>query len=85
MTIPVVSPEIAMRGPSRDPEMTIVRLGAGRGVTDFEGSEKGDQPAPVNAEAVKVYDVPFVKPTIAQEVEGAATRHERSPGDDTTR
>jgi hypothetical protein len=63
--------------------MTMVGFGTARGVTELEGSEGGDQPAPFKAFTVKVYGVPFESP-VTEHV-SAAVRQILPPGDDCTR
>ena len=65
--------------------MTIDGPAVGRGTTTFEGADATDQPAPVRAEALKVYAVPFVRPATSQVRAGAATRHVCASGVDTAR
>jgi hypothetical protein len=73
-----------MRLSSRDPVITTDGRGAASGVTSFDGSDAGDQPAPVNARTVKVYAVALTKPSTVHVSVGAATKQVRPPGDDVT-
>jgi hypothetical protein len=52
----------------------MVGLGTARGVTEFDGSDFIDQPTPVSVVTVKVYAVPFVRPSAEHDIAGAATR-----------
>ena len=54
------------------------------GVTEDDGEEGADAPAPFVAVAVKVYAVPFVKPLTTHDVAGDVTVHVAPPGDAVT-
>ena len=58
--------------------------GTVRGVTDDDGAEDVDVPAPLVAVAVKVYAVPFVRPLTTHDVAGDVTVHVAPPGDAVT-
>lgn len=70
------------------PASTPVTAGvAGDAVPGVKAADVADapQPAPDNADTDTVYDIPFVRPVIVQDVAGAATRHEAPPGEAITR
>lgn len=54
------------------------------GVTEDDGEDGADVPAPLVAVAVKVYAVPFVNPLTTHEVAGEVTVHVAPPGDAVT-
>lgn len=69
--------------PSRAPVITIDGFSGAAGVTALEGSDATDHPAPESAFTVKVYAVPFDRPSTVQV--RVDVMHVPPPGEDVTR
>ena len=62
----------------REPVMTSDFVAGPVGVTDALGDETADQPAPLRARTVTVYEAPLRRPLIVHVVD--VVMHERPPG-----
>ena len=83
MPKPTVVPDTVATRLVRVPLMRIDACGPFDGVTEFDGTDGSDHPAPVRALTVNVYDVPFARPATSQD--SADVRQVRPPGAEVTR